>query len=167
MRQNGHRAEFESYKNTRADYDRQPAKPVIDGEPIYEGHPVSFKAEEFGHSIAADCRRALYWDLFTGACGHTYGHHTMWQFYDSTREPKNNPLLPWREAIDDPGATQMIHGRRLIESRPVLSRIPDDSLIVSCQTRHVHPRPACPPVRRHARRRWQLRHGLRSHWPAF
>jgi hypothetical protein len=130
MRQNGHGVEFGSYSKTKADYDRQPVKPVIDGEPIYEDHPVSFKAPEFGHSIAADVRRPLYWDLFTGAFGHTYGNHCMWQFFDTGRKPVNNPLLPWREAIKQPGALQMQHGRHLMESRPFLTRIPDDSIIV-------------------------------------
>ena len=47
MRQNGHVAEFTGrYDQTRADYDRTPAKPVLDGEPIYEDHPVSFDADE-------------------------------------------------------------------------------------------------------------------------
>ena len=31
---------------TRADYDRSPAKPVLDGEPLYEDHPVSFNAKQ-------------------------------------------------------------------------------------------------------------------------
>ena len=110
MRQNGHVAEFTGrYDATRADYDRTPPKPVIDGEPIYEDHPVSFKAAEFGHSIAADVRRPLYWNLFAGACGHTYGHHSVWQMWAPPRGPVNNPLLPWFEAIDQPGAGQMQH----------------------------------------------------------
>jgi hypothetical protein len=129
MRQNGHNTEYGSYTGTRADYDKQPTKPVIDGEPIYENHPVSFKANELGHSIAADCRRAMYWDLFGGACGHTYGDHAVWQFFAPGRNPVNAPLSNWTEAINDHGAYQMQYGRRLIESRPVLSRIPDDSLI--------------------------------------
>ena len=58
MRQNGHVAEFTGrYDQTRVDYDRTPVKPVLDGEPIYEGHPINFKAKEFGHSLAADVRR--------------------------------------------------------------------------------------------------------------
>jgi hypothetical protein len=133
MRQNGHGIEFGTYSKTKADYDRQPVKPVIDGEPVYEDHPVSFKAQDFGHSIAADVRRPLYWDLFSGACGHTYGNHCMWQFYEAGRQPVNNPLLPWKEAIKQPGALQMQHGRHLIESRPFLTRIPDDSIIVPSQ----------------------------------
>ena len=131
MRQNGHGIEFTGhYDQTRVDYDRAPIKPVIDAEPIYEGHPVSFNAKEKGHSIAADVRRPLYWDLFSGACGHTYGHHSVWQMYAPGRQPVNAPLMPWTEAIDAPGAGQMRHARWLLESRPYLTRIPDDSIIV-------------------------------------
>jgi hypothetical protein len=133
MRQNGHGSEFTGrYDKTRADYDRTPLKPVIDGEPIYEDHPVSFKAKELGHSIAADVRRAAYWDLFTGAFGHTYGHHSVWQMFDpAKRKPINNPLMSWSEALDQSGAGQIQFARRLIESRPFLTRIPDDDVIVT------------------------------------
>jgi hypothetical protein len=132
MRQNGHVAEFTGrYDKTRADYDRTPVKPVLDGEPIYEDHPVSFKAKELGHSIAGDVRRPLYWNLFSGACGHTYGHHSVWQMWSPGKPPINNPLLPWNEAIDQPAAGQMQFGRKLMESRPFLTRIPDDSVIAS------------------------------------
>jgi Protein of unknown function (DUF4038)/Putative collagen-binding domain of a collagenase len=135
MRQNGHVAEFTGrYDQTHVDYDRTPTKPVMDGEPIYEDHPVSFKAKELGHSIAADVRRPLYWDLFSGACGHTYGHHSVWQMYDPRRgKPINNPLLTWFEAINQPGAGQMQFGRRLMESRPYLTRVPDDLVIVTSE----------------------------------
>jgi len=132
MRQNGHNVKFnEGFQNTRADYDRTPIKPVIDGEPIYEDHPVSFRARDLGHSISSDVRRPLYWDLFTGAFGHTYGHHSVWQMWQPGRGPINNPLMPWYEAIDQPGAGQMQYGRRLIESRPFLPRVPDDSILVA------------------------------------
>jgi hypothetical protein len=132
MRQNGHGTEFTNrYDKTREDYNRMPTKPVIDGEPLYEGHPISFNAKNLGHSVAADVRRPLYWDLFSGAFGHTYGHHSMWQFWKPGVAPVNDPLLPWSEAIDSPGANQLIHARRLLESRPFLTRVPDDSVIVT------------------------------------
>lgn len=133
MRQNGHETEYESYGKTRDDYNRTPAKPVIDGEPIYEDHPVVFNANKFGHSISLDARRAMYWDLFNGAFGHTYGHHSVWQMYEpSKRNPINNPLLSWQEAIQQPGATQMLFGRKLIESRPFFTRVPaSDEVIVT------------------------------------
>jgi hypothetical protein len=134
MRQNGHAPEYtDRYSKTRADYDRAPLKPVLDGEPLYEDHPVSFDAKKQGHSIAADVRRPLYWDLFGGACGHTYGHHSVWQMWTPARTPVNNPLIPWYEALEQPGAGQMQFGRRLIESRPYLSRVPDDSVVVESE----------------------------------
>jgi hypothetical protein len=133
MRQNGHGPIFTNgYDKTKGDYDLDPIKPVLDGEPIYEDHPVSFNAKEQGHSIAYDVRCPLYWNLFLGAFGHTYGHHSVWQMFDSekNRNPINNPLMPWHKAIYQPGASQMQYGRRLMESRPFLSRIPDASIIV-------------------------------------
>ncbi len=133
MRQNGHAVEFTGrYDQTKEDYDKHPTKPVLDGEPIYEDHPVSFRANELGHSIAYDVRCPLYWNLFQGAFGHTYGHHSVWQMYDPEkgRRPINNPLMPWHEAIHQAGAMQMQFGRRLMESRPFLSRIPDQSILV-------------------------------------
>jgi hypothetical protein len=132
MRQNGHVTEFTGrYDATLADYQRSPIKPVLDGEPIYEDHPVSFKADELGHSVAGDVRRPLYWNLFSGAFGHTYGHHSVWQMWTPERAPINHPLMPWSQAIHQPGANQMRHGRALLESRPLQSRIPDPSVIVT------------------------------------
>jgi len=132
LRQNGHVAEFTGrYDQTRVDYDRVPVKPVLDGEPIYEDHPVSFDAKKLGHSIAGDVRRPLYWDLFGGAFGHTYGHHSVWQMWAPPRNPINNPLLPWFDALHQPGAAQMQHARALLESRPFLTRVPDDTIIVT------------------------------------
>ena len=134
MRQNGHVAEFsERYAKTRADYNRTPVKPVIDGEPIYEDHPISFKAATLGHSTAADVRRPFYWDVFSGAFGHTYGHHSVWAMWTPERKPVNAPLMPWRDALDRFGAAQMQHGRRLMESRPFLTRIPADDIIVPAE----------------------------------
>ena len=133
MRQNGHVIEFTyRYDETADDYARTgPVKPVVDGEPVYEDHPIAFKPEEFGHTLAADVRRPLYWNLFTGAFGHTYGHHSVWQMYAPGRRPINSPQMPWYQALDQPGAAQMQHARRLLESRPFLSRVPDDTLIVA------------------------------------
>jgi hypothetical protein len=134
MRQNGHNTDYtNAYGKTADDYALIPVKPVIDGEPLYEDHPVSFRAPQLGHSISGDVRRPLYWNLFSGAFGHTYGHHSVWQMWapDKGRNPINNPLMPWSEAIDRPGAGQMVHGRMLMESRPFLERIPDPSIIVT------------------------------------
>lgn len=134
MRQNGHGVEYTGrYDETRADYDRTPILPVLDAEPVYEGHPVAFNAKKFGHSVAADVRRAFYWDVFSGACGHTYGHHSVWSMHAAGRKPVNSPLMPWYEAVDEPGAAQVCLGRCLLESRPLANRVPDDDLLVTAE----------------------------------
>lgn len=138
-RQNGHEWMYARYAQTRIDYDREPPAPVIDAEPIYEAHPMAFNAGQNGYSLAADVRRAFYWDVFAGACGHAYGHHSVWQFYQEGRTPVNAPFMSWREALDQPGAGQVIHGRRLIESRPMTNRVPDDDLLVSAVQPSVVP----------------------------
>jgi hypothetical protein len=38
-------------------------------------------------------------------------------------------LFTWDKAIDRPGGAAMTHLRRLIESRPFLSRVPDQSMV--------------------------------------
>ena len=63
--------------------------------------------------------------------GHTYGHHSVWQMWAESRSPINNPLMSWRDAIQQPGARQMKHGRALMESRPFFDRIPDPNVVVS------------------------------------
>jgi hypothetical protein len=52
----------------------------------------------------------------------------MWSW---DKNPVNKPLMPWSEAILQPGAAQMQHARSLLQSRPVLTRIPDDTIIVT------------------------------------
>ncbi|MET0285245.1 MAG: glycoside hydrolase family 140 protein [Polyangiales bacterium] len=129
MRQNGHGAEYAPYAKTRDDWARTPPKPVLDAEPLYEDHPLSFEQKTRGHSLASDVRRALYWDLFGGAFGHTYGHHSVWQFWSPGTEPANDPLLPWTEALAQPGASQMRHARSLLAAYPG-ARVPDDDILV-------------------------------------
>jgi hypothetical protein len=132
MQQNGHdtAAARQTWRHIAHDYALTPVKPVIDGEPIYEDHPIAFNARVNGYSFDAHVRQAIYYDLFAGACGHTYGNHAVWQMCSPKFEPVNGPLMYWRDAIERPGAKEMRYARALIESRPMLSRVPDQSLVV-------------------------------------
>ncbi len=135
MAQTGHCGSYEAAVQFVADdYDRTSAKPTIDGEPRYEEHPKCFEVEQ-GRWDEHDARHLAYLQTFAGAFGHTYGHHSVWQFWEKGREPISEPRSPWREALDAEGAGQMRHVRRLLESRPFLSRIPDQKLIVDDEGR--------------------------------
>ncbi|MDF2440631.1 MAG: hypothetical protein JWN98_1615 [Abditibacteriota bacterium] len=136
MWQSGHHSkDLANYNMIARDYNRTPIKPVLDAEPRYEDHPVMRKEDYEANRWfdEYDVRKAAYWSLFAGAFGHTYGCHDIWQFWDKTRPVVNRVRTPWKQAILLPGAVQMGHARKLLESRPLLSRVPDQSLIVSGQ----------------------------------
>ena len=129
MFQTGHCRENPVYDRIQVAYNRMPIKPTIDGEPIYEDHPVCFNSKELGLSNAYDCRISAYLDVFAGAFGNTYGCHDVWQMYAPGRKSINGAAMPWYDAINLPAAGQMQYLRKLIESRPMLDRIPDQSVV--------------------------------------
>jgi hypothetical protein len=131
MQQNGHCANVDVWNRISADYALTPTKPTMDGEPLYEQHPICFNAGANGYSNDYEIRKFAYWNVFAGAFGHTYGHHSVWQMYAPGRGAVNGPQNYWYEAINQPGAAQMKHLRRLIESRPFLVRIPDQGVLAS------------------------------------
>ena len=129
MFQTGHCRENNIWQRIKIAYDKQPIKPVLDGETIYEDHPVCFNAKDLGTSSAYDVRKHAYLSVFSGSFGHTYGCHDVWQMYGPGRTPVNGPHFYWYDALDLPAANQMKFLRRLMESRPMADRIPDASLV--------------------------------------
>jgi Protein of unknown function (DUF4038)/Putative collagen-binding domain of a collagenase len=129
MFQTGHCRENNIWDRIQIAYNKPNTKPVLDGETLYEDHPVCFNAKDLGYSSAYDIRKHAYIDVFAGAFGHTYGCHDIWQMYAPNRTPVNGPLNFWYVAMNLPGADQMQHLRNLIESRPMLDRVPDQSII--------------------------------------
>lgn len=138
MFQTGHCRENNVWDRIQVVYNRTPIKPVVDGETLYEDHPVCFNARDLGTSSAYDIRKHAYFDVFAGAFGHTYGCHDIWQFFTTKREPVNGPHFTWDVAIDLPGANQMQHLRTLIESRPMLDRVPDQSIVTDTGGNNDH-----------------------------
>lgn len=130
MLQTGHCRDVDVYARIAKDYNLVPTKPTMDGEPIYEDHPVCFNAKENGYSTDTDLRKSAYWGVFAGGHGHTYGCHDVWQMFSPDKNPVNNPRRPWYDALDMIGANQMKHLKNLMLSRPYLTRIPDQSIIV-------------------------------------
>ncbi len=125
MIQSSHGLDIANYKWISADYALEPIKPVLDGEPRYEDHPVDFKSEN-GYYDVYDVRQAAYWAVFAGAFGHTYGHHSIWSMNE---EPGDYFIVTWEEALERPGGKQMKYLKKLIESRPFFSRVPAQELI--------------------------------------
>ena len=129
MVQSGHiSAYYDNYRLIKKDYNLSPSKPVLDGEPIYEGIHIGF-AKQNGRANDHLVRIQGYWSVFAGGFGFTYGHNSIWQMFDVGRDPMFGVDLKWKEAMDTPGSFQMQHLKNLILSRPFLDRIPDQSLL--------------------------------------
>lgn len=129
MIQSGHNPASHNYTRIQIDYNLRPIKPAMDGEPAYEYPPEAIPPKR--PVGALEVRRRAYWALFSGAFGHTYGTHPIWQMYAPPRQPLWDVRTPWYEAMDLPGAKQLAHVKALLFSRPFLTRIPDQTVIYS------------------------------------
>ncbi|MEF2277555.1 glycoside hydrolase family 140 protein [Deinococcus sp. YIM 134068] len=97
-------------------------KPVINVEPMYEGHPVCHQAQD-GEGDEVDVRNVAYWSVFAGGAGHTYGHRKVYGFdvYDGDKA--------WLRLLDTSAVRQLGHLKTLLESRPAEDRGPDETLV--------------------------------------
>lgn len=122
-----------NWEMIRADYERTPVKPVLDSEPNYENHPIDPYLRpwtpEYGRFTDYDVRKQAYRAVFAGACGHTYGSHSVWQMWSPKHAPITFASPAWDEAIYAPGGCQMAHLKTLMLSHPYLTRIPAPEML--------------------------------------
>lgn len=114
------------------DYALNPPKPTLDGEPRYETIPAGFYFAGMNPQDRIDdydCRQAAYFSILAGACGHTYGHNSIWQMWTPGRAPIISAAVPWNESLDHPGAFQMGLVRKLFESRQYQKLVPNQAMI--------------------------------------
>ncbi len=143
MLQTGHTTLNRNYDLVAEDWARVPAKPVVDGEGGYEGIADGLVP---GLTITThDVRRIAYCAIFAGAAGYTYGGHGVWGYRSPSAagpppatkkraaggDTRHGPAPPWKQALQLPGSSQMQYLRALMESRPMLERIPDQWLIAN------------------------------------
>ena len=138
--QSGHASKTEKpWDIIRNDLHKTPKRPVMDLEPCYEDHPVfpwdnKWTREERGYFDDYDVRARIYRGVFAGACGAVYGHHQVWQFLDTLRNPPiwvGDTIIGWQKAIHSAGANQMKHLKNLMYSRNDFNRTEDSLLVVS------------------------------------
>jgi hypothetical protein len=123
----------DNYKFVQRDLTLKPTKPTLDGEPSYEGIPHGL--HDFTQPLwtASDVRRYGYWSVFAGGAGYTYGHSAVMQMQrpgDKNPGAYGNKIM-WTEAINAPGAGQMIYIKKLMLEFPYLERVPDQSMIAN------------------------------------
>ncbi|MTB51458.1 DUF4038 domain-containing protein [Lewinella sp. W8] len=119
MFQTGHgrlddKANYDFPRRVRA---LKPAKPVINGEPAYEDHPINWRPVN-GWFDDFDTRQVAWWSVLAGTVGHTFGNHNIWQMWRPGREPISVARTDWHEALHYPGAAQIGHLGRFMEQLP-------------------------------------------------
>lgn len=92
---------------SRADYARTPPVPFFLIEAKYEGDPTRLPSSQ-------EIRRQAYWSIFSGSCGQFMGNVPLYGFYEG-----------WQQAMDDVASREMGNLRRLMDSRPWWTFVPD------------------------------------------
>ncbi len=92
---------------SRADYARTPAAPFFLIESKYEGEHNASNQE---------IRRQAYWAVFSGSCGQFMGNFPLYEFSTG-----------WQQAMDGVASHDMANLRRLLDSRPWWTFVPDTS----------------------------------------
>ncbi|MBN2312472.1 MAG: glycoside hydrolase family 140 protein [Sedimentisphaerales bacterium] len=132
--QSGHGQNSFNWQLMQIGYSMKPVKPMLDLETAYpgfrHGRPPTNATDDHA-------RRGAYWSVFAGSCGHTYGHHSIWQMHDPRRRSIANPKGYWYEVLDVPSAFQMGYLRELMESRSFTTAVADQGIILTEQTRPV------------------------------
>jgi hypothetical protein len=131
--QSGHFTQNHNYKIVAQDWQKTPTKPVIDLESGYENitdRLVRTGGPNVKRIRPWDVRRYAYLSVFAGATGYTYGNVDIFGFSLPTTRPTGyGDGLGWQASMQRPAAGQMQFLRKLIESRPMLERIPDQTML--------------------------------------
>lgn len=119
MYQSGHHLEelSRSYR-LAANFAAKPVRrPVVNGEPCYEGHGHGHRYGRFG---AFDVRKAIWQSLLSGAgAGVAYGAHGLWSWHRRgaafTSEAFSMTPFDWHDALRFEGAWDASFARALVE----------------------------------------------------
>jgi len=104
---------------------RRQLKPVLDFEPYYDKNAGTTDL----------VRTIIHWGVFAGGFGTSYGHWSVWHFADGKfKYGKNDYEYNPPDCYNGPSAgyaNQIKHLAQLLQSRPFLTRIPDQSVVTS------------------------------------
>ncbi len=104
----------DNWRYVQADMDKTPMRPVLDAEPSYELIPQGLHDASQPYWQAHHVRRYAYWSVLAGACGHTYGDNSIFQFYGTGFAPVFGVIDPWDIAIHHEGSGQMMYLKDLM-----------------------------------------------------
>lgn len=134
MYQSGHMKEHQHlpYELAQKFYNMPVKRPIVNGEPCYEGHSHGSK---YGRFSSFDVRKAIWQSLLSGAkAGTAYGAHGIWSWHrrDSEFGGESFSGVPyeWSVALSFPGAFDAAFAKWLFEKNDLFSIEPaNDKLL--------------------------------------
>lgn len=140
MYQSGHMGKEQQlpYVLAQRFFSKSVKRPIVNGEPCYEGHPYGFtKDGSFGER---DVRKAMWQSLLAGAsAGVSYGAHGIWSWHRRRSEFRgiefSGEPFEWRVALTFPGAWEASFAKFVFEefelfgiqpANDLLARMPDE-----------------------------------------
>ncbi|MEM2091751.1 MAG: DUF4038 domain-containing protein [Candidatus Bathyarchaeia archaeon] len=119
MYQSGHHGERQhlSYELAQKFYNMPVKRPIVNGEPCYEGHS---QGDKFGRFGRFDVRKAIWQSLLSGAkAGIAYGAHGIWSWHKREKkfwgESFSGTPYDWNTALRFPGAFDASFAKWLFE----------------------------------------------------
>ena len=127
----------DNWKFVDVDYNLKPVKPTMDGEPSYENIPHGLHDSTQPRWKDHDLRRYAYWSVFAGGAGFTYGENAVMQFNKMGDWTANYGVTSnWKSSLNSPGATQMIHLKKLMLGKSYFDRVPAQELVLNSGNRY-------------------------------
>lgn len=135
MYQSSHSIEGQhlAHRLARDFYNKPVKRPIINGEPCYEGHGYGFK---YGRFCAFDVRRAMWQSVLAGAkAGITYGAHGVWSWHAKGSQFKGEfySSMPydWRTALGFEGAWDASYLKWLYELYDMFDLEPKNEFLLN------------------------------------
>ncbi len=134
MYQSGHARERQSlaYELAQRFYNMPVERPIVNGEPCYEGHSFGGK---YGRFTNFDVRKAVWQSLLSGAkAGTAYGAHGVWSWHKRGKkfwgEKFSGPPFEWSVALRFPGAYDVSFAKWIFEKYDLFGVEPANNRLV-------------------------------------
>jgi len=137
MYQSGHRKEhqYRPYEMAQKFYNMPVKRPIVNGEPCYEGMGSIRAYEIYGRFNNFDVRKAVWQSLLSGAkAGVAYGAHGIWSWQKLDREYRYTVSYGtpyhWSTALHFPGAFDVAFAKWIFEKYDLFDVVPaNDKLL--------------------------------------
>lgn len=126
----------DSYKYVIKSRTYKNIKPILDGEPSYEGIVQGLHDVKEPYWEASHVRRYAYWSVFEGACGFIYGNNSIIQFYNYEDDGAYGVRESWLEALSSPGGAQLQYLKDLMIECDFINLKSRPELILNNRTYH-------------------------------